>query len=84
MSSEQILSMVFGAVPSIRGTVQPTETPEVPSPRKLRWGVMTPVLDASNTIIGFTFVTNSGKTGTMPNEKVTLEESFAEYAKGVE
>ena len=84
MSSEQILSMVFGAVPSIRGTVQPTETPEVPSPRKLSWGVMTPVLDASNTIIGFTFVTNSGKTGTMPNERVTLEESFAEYAKGVE
>ena len=84
MSSEQILSMVLGSIPSIRGTVQPTETLEVPSPRRLSWGVMTPVLDASNTIIGFTFVSNSGKTGTMPNERVTLEESFAEYAKGVE
>ena len=81
-------------VESLEGYTEPIIpriTPEDPvlevesfGPKTLKWGVMTPVLDESNTIVGFTFVSNKGKEGIMPNANVTLEQSLAEYAKGVE
>ena len=81
----------FESLEGFTEPINPRITPEEPAleveslgPKTLKWGVMTPVLDESNTIVGFTFKSNLGKEGIMPNANVTFEQSLAEYAKGVE
>jgi hypothetical protein len=71
---EEALGIVPSVTPPVAPPVAPTVAPTVappvappvvPQPKTVSWGVLTPILDLEGNIVQFSYVSRTGKTGTL-------------------
>ena len=55
--------------------------PALPQPKTVSWGVLTPILDLEGNIVQFTYVSNSGNSGRIPDDKFAT--ALLEYQGGI-